>query len=287
MHAVILVWIVWIAVVVGATAAALALVPRMSVPAPLVALRARVLPVVDVCVERLGRPGTALLIYLAGAAVVVAVGWPLGRLAHAVQGPVDEPAFRWFAHRQLADWTHVWRTLTKIGSPPVTQTVTGVAAIAFAVIWAVRRRPWAFPLVALPLGYCLEKYTQIILQTVVHRGHPPTTHGTYPSGGCGRVLVIYGMVIFLTVASFWPHRQRAWILGWGLLGCLISIQAYARIYNLEHWLTDVIGGIVFGLVLLAVMLSCLRVLSREGARETAHGPGRTDAPAHRRAGQTA
>lgn len=262
MHAVVVVWVVWIVVVLALAAAAVVLAPRLHAPRRWAALRSAVTPVVEESVTRFGRVPTAVLIYLLGAATIVAVCWPLGLLAHALQGTVDEPAFSWFQGRQLGNWSDVWWKLTNIGSPALTQQVTAVAAVFFAVVWAVRGLAWWLPLGALPLGYCLEKYTQIVIQDVVHRGHPPTTHGTFPSGGCGRVLVVYGMVIFMTVLWLWPRSRRMWAVGWGLLACLLSIQAYARIYNLEHWLTDVIGGTVFGVLLIAVMASCLRVLHR-------------------------
>lgn len=260
MSAVVTVWIVWIVVVLALAALAVATCPRWRMPRWWGGVHDRVAPVVEASLTNLGRGPTAALVYLAGAAAVLLVGWPLGLLAHALQGGVDEPAFDWFASRRLGWWSDIWTKLTQIGSPSITQGVTVVAAIVFAVIWALQRRSWWFPLLALPLGYLLEKYTQIVLQTVVHRGHPPTTHGTFPSGGCGRVLVIYGMVIFLTIAWLWPRNRRMWVAGWGLAAVLVSIQAYARIYNLEHWLTDVAGGIVFGVMLLGVMTSCLRVL---------------------------
>jgi len=261
-NAVVVVWVVWILAVVAVAAIAVATCPRWRTPRRLAGVHDRVAPVVELSVANLGRAPTALGLYLMGAAAIVAIGWPVGLLAHALQGGLDEPVFRWFEPRRLGWWSDIWLQLTKIGSPQITQEITVVAAIVFAVIWALQRRAWWFPLIALPLGYVLEKYTQIILQTVVHRGHPPTTHGTYPSGGCGRVLVVYGAVIFLTIAWLWPHSRRMWVAGWGLVACLVSIQAYARIYNLEHWLTDVLGGIVFGLMLLLVMTSCLRILNR-------------------------
>jgi len=265
MHAVVIVWIVWVLVVLAATATAVVTCPRWRVPRRLAVVQERVAPVVRLSVGDLGRVPTAVIVYLIGAAAIVVVGWPLGLLAHALQGSVDEPVFRWFEARRVGWWSDVWLKLTNIGSPAITQEVTVVAAIVFAIVWARQRRAWWFPLIAVPLGYCLEKYTQILLQTVVHRGHPPTTHGTYPSGGCGRVLVVYGMVIFLAIAWLWPHSRRMWVAGWGLVACLVSIQAYARIYNLEHWLTDVIGGIVFGAMLLLVMTSCLRILNRSSS----------------------
>ena len=42
-----------------------------------------------------------------------------------------------------------------------------------------------------------------------------------------------------------------------------SIEAYARIYNLEHWVTDVVGGVIFGSCGLAVMISVFSVLDRD------------------------
>lgn len=274
MQAVVAVWVVWILTVLAATAVAVVLCPRWRVPRWWMALQSRSTPVLKVSLHNLGRAPTALMVYLMGAAVVLMVGWPLGLLAHAVQGRVDEPVFGWFEVRRLGWWSDIWLKLTKIGSPDITQRITVVAAVVFAIVWAVQRRAWWFPLLAMPLAYGLEKYTQILLQTVVHRGHPPTTLGTFPSGGCGRVLVIYGMVIFLTIAWLWPRSRRMWVAGWGLTACLVSIQAYARIYNLEHWLTDVIGGIAFGIVLLLVMTSCMRILNQPPVAQTGRLPAR-------------
>ena len=263
MHAVVVVWVVWIGLVLALSAVALVRVPDMAAPPRWQRLRSRVAPVVTTMRAQLGRAGTAAVVYLFGAAVIVAVCWPAGLLAHGLQGPVDWPLFHWFQDRQSASWSDFWLKATNIGKPRITQGFTAVAAVFFAVVWARRGLKWWFPLLALPLGYALEKYTQIIIQDVVHRGHPPTTHGTFPSGGCARVMVVYGMIIFLTVAWRWPHVRRAWVAGWCVLACLVSVQAYARLYNLEHWSTDVAGGVLFGLLLLLVMTSCLRILCSE------------------------
>jgi hypothetical protein len=64
--------------------------------------------------------------------------------------------------------------------------------------------------------------------------------------------------------------KRAWVAGWCVLACLVSIQAYARLYNLEHWSTDVAGGVLFGLLLLLVMTSCLRLLCSEQLAPRGH-----------------
>jgi PAP2 superfamily protein len=222
----------------------------------------------------LGRPGAALVLYLAGAAGIVIVCWPLGLLAHASEHSIDWPVFRWFAARQLDSWSDVWLKLTNIGKPRITQGATAAAAVFFGIVWQVRGRSGWKPALTLVLGYCLEKYSQIILQDVVHRGHPPTTFGTYPSGGCARVMVVYGTIIVLTVLWLRPHSARAWAAGWSLLAVLLSIQAYARLYNQEHWVTDIIGGCVFGLLLLAVVGTSFRLLDGPNVRATSSAADR-------------
>ncbi len=55
---------------------------------------------------------------------------------------------------------------------------------------------WIPPL-ALVATYGTEKYIQTALSRVVDRGHPPTTLGTYPSGGCARLLAVWGVSLVL------------------------------------------------------------------------------------------
>lgn len=227
-------------------------------------------------ISTLGRPATALAAYLMGFAAILIVCWPLGLLAHALQNAIDWPVFHWFESRQLGPWSDLWWVLTNIGKPRITQGVAALGGVIFAVIWQRTGRRWWVPLVVFASGYALEKYVQIILQTVVHRGHPPTTHGTYPSGGCARVLIVYGLVVFAVVLWRWPQSRRAWTTGAAIVSGLWTIQAYARIYNLEHWFTDVVGGTVFGLLGLTLMTVCLRILTpivagnRRAAPRTRH-----------------
>jgi hypothetical protein len=258
----IVVFLVWFGAVLGATVWVVARPPR---PRPVVAgsVRARLHAVVEASVDQVGRAPTAAALYLLGVGVVLAVCWPLGLLAHALEDPVDWPVFRWSqAHHLGGGWSDAWWKLTNIGKPRNAQGADAAAAVFFAVVWAWRRRPWWVPPAAFGTAYALEKYGQIILQDVVHRGHPPTTFGTYPSGGCARVLIVYGLVIFMFVEWLWPRRRRVWAGAAGLLALLWSIQAYARLNNLEHWMTDVVGGTVFGLMGLAVAISCVRVFLR-------------------------
>jgi hypothetical protein len=162
----------------------------------------------------------------------------------------------------------VWWKLTNVGAPRVTQGLALGGALLTVVLYAKRPRWWA-PGVTLILGYLAERYSQIILKLVVHRDHPPTTQGVWPSGGMARVLVVYGLIIYFVVKRFWPDSPRMWAAGWSLLAVCASVQAYARLNNLEHWTTDVIGGALYGLLLLATMISAYSAFDHvEGIADT-------------------
>ena len=239
---------------------------RWTCPDGLAAQRNRAIAGTDALVLHLGRPVTAALTVLAGLGLVAVLLWPLGRAAKLVEPAVDVPLFRWFESRQDSDWTAAWRVLTNIGSLNLTQALTVAGAIALAGLW-IRRRWWV-PAIILPVGYLMEKYSQELLKLVVHRGHPPTTLGTWPSGGCARVILVYGLLVFFVLRWRAPRSLTPWVAGWSLVAFAATVQAYARIYNLEHWFTDVVGGLVLGILLLLVMITAATVLDR-ASRERA------------------
>ena len=49
---------------------------------------------------------------------------------------------------------------------------------------------------------------------------------------------------------------------WTLLVAATFTEAYSRMYLGKHWLTDVIGGLAFGVVLLPVFIAATRMLDR-------------------------
>jgi hypothetical protein len=236
----------------------------------------------DVALKELGTIPSALIVVLAGVAATIASMWVLGKGAHALQGRVDWPVWRWFGAHQDTGWTNTWWHITSMGSPLVTQRLVMVGAVVMFFVW--RKRVWWLPPVVLILGYVSEKYGQIILKLVVHRGHPPhaaekfgaiaQTFGTWPSGGCARVLVVYGLITYLAVRVYRNGRSRgAWVFGAAFVSLALTVQAYARLNDMEHWITDVVGGTIFGVLLLSLMIG--------GAEIVQYGRSRAKvAPAH-------
>ena len=254
MSAVISVFVAWMTAVLLIGVLAVVAAPRMHMPDRLLLVGRRMRAAVDGSATAMGRPATSIVVLLACWALVVIVGSLLGIAAHRLQGAVDEPALRWWqSHHLSGSWTTLWEKLTKIGSPTITQFFTYLgAAVLLALYWRLPRR-W-LPSVMLLLGYLATKYAQTIVKATVHRGHPPTSLGSWPSGGVSRVFVIYGLIVFFVILRFRPRERRVWFGGAVLVTVLATIQAYARIYNLEHWLTDVIGAFVFGPTLLATII---------------------------------
>jgi hypothetical protein len=227
-------------------------------------------------VADLGPAGAALGVGAALAALTFAVGWPLGRLAHALEEAVDVPVFDWFVARQESGaFDSLQDVLTQMGNRPEIKVVAVAAAVVFAVAW---RRRWWVPVLVLLAAFVVEKYVQAGLARVVDRGHPPTTNGTWPSGGCARLISMYGTVLWLTFRTW---RVAPWMRGtlWTLLAVAAWMEGFARTYRLEHWVTDVVGGWVVGVLLLGAFVATAATLA--SPRTPTPGPSTEDADGRR------
>lgn len=201
--------------------------------------------------EAFGRLGAALVVLLAGCAAVVTICWPLGELLSRLEPTLDHSVFDYVHARRVDTWADINSFITAIGDRYPLKWVTVVAAIGFAIAW--RRRRWWIPLVAMPLQFVVEQYTQQILALTVDRGHPPTDLGTYPSGGCARVMLTFGTIAVLAGLT-WNIPRRGRIAIATALTVLVSVEGYTRIYAERHWFTDVIGGWIFATLLFGVMV---------------------------------
>ena len=255
-------WVIMFGVWAVLAAILIAAAGRVEMPTGLRRLGRRLGAAGDGAIEQLGRPAVVLIAVLAWEALMVIVFFGLGKFAKALEPHVDEPVFAWFQARQIPWWSDIWWKITNIGSPTVTQTIVVIGSVVLAVVW--RRQCWWLPAATLVIGYLMEKYGQMCIQTIVHRGHPPTTHGTWPSGGMARIWVVYGLVVFLTLIGFQVRNRRIWAAGLSLVLLFETIQAYSRNYNLEHWVTDVIGGFLFGIFLVTGGLGVQWLLRRGG-----------------------
>jgi membrane-associated phospholipid phosphatase len=80
---------------------------------------------------------------------------------------------------------------------------------------------------------------------------------SFPSGHCCHMMVFYGFLLFLSLTK--PVRQ--WKYHWALLPLqiyaviTILIMGFARIWEGEHWITDVAGGYLDGIIWMVLFIA--------------------------------
>src|SRR6266704_2308327 len=82
--------------------------------------------------------------------------------------------------------------------------------------------------------------------------------GAFPSGGSARVVLVGGMVAWLLARR--SRDRRAAGAAWTVVALAAFMEGYSRLYLGRHWIADVIGGWVFGALLLAVLLAAATLL---------------------------
>jgi membrane-associated phospholipid phosphatase len=129
-----------------------------------------------------------------------------------------------------------------------------IAAVVVAVVLVILKPRFAWVTVlAIVSVMALQFELAQILGLAIHRGHPPVGHGTYPSGGISRLIALAGTVLLL-VTRFWdPVSPRVVRIGWAVVAALGWTEFYSRVYLGKHFVSDAIGGAVFGLMLIVTV----------------------------------
>jgi membrane-associated phospholipid phosphatase len=207
-------------------------------------------------VGSIGPLGAFVMLLGGGVLVVTCIGVAFGFGVATLEHPVDWWAFHLSDRLRGHGWARLMSVVTQMGD----LSETRIAGVVFAVLLAFAARPRWWAPASLILGVIVvEKYQQSMLATIVSRGHPPTTLGTYPSGGCARLISVYGVILFL-VLELTRAGRRTRAVAWALLWAAAFAEGYSRWYLNKHWLTDVLGGWFYGGLLLAVAVFAGRAL---------------------------
>lgn len=190
----------------------------------------------------------------------------LGRPVVSYGPRVDEPMMKWIGNHQVRKWAAVIERLNKVGNTWTTWGASGTAAACLAAAWP--RHKWLPPSVLACAGL-VDHYVTLALRHKFGRPGPPTSPlGTYPAGGCDRVVLFYGLVANMVWREFsGSHRGR--ILALGALSVLSFNQAYCRGYLSKHWPTDIVSGLVYGLVLYTPFAVAIRLIAGPPAGQAA------------------
>jgi membrane-associated phospholipid phosphatase len=130
---------------------------------------------------------------------------------------------------------------------------------------AYDRRQWA-PLPLLLGGLAAEVYLQKTLKILVKGSKPAEEDsvgppGDFPSGGAARTVITFGLLAHL-LAQRWdtPGERRA---VWSIALAVVAAQGGSRLYLGRHWPEDVLGGWLFGWLILRALIRAAE-LARPG-----------------------
>jgi undecaprenyl-diphosphatase len=215
--------------------------------------------------ERRLQPGQRFgLVLTVGLTLVIVGAWVFGSILQDVLvrdelALFDRPIVRYLATHRTPALTNVMRVVTNFGAPAVVILVlTVVSGWAYA-----RSREWRWFLFSfVTLGGAIASYT--VLKVLVHRPRPnimPLLHvGGYafPSGHATAAAATYLAASYI-VAHFVSWKVSVWI--WTAAVFLTCLVAFSRVYLGVHWPTDVMGGIVLGMLWAAITATAIRMIS--------------------------
>ena len=203
--------------------------------------------------------------YVALTGVLAAVGKLIVGPLDGSVGDRDRELARWFVdHRtpRLDGWSH-WGSM--LSETAVKIVVTAIAVTAMVAIW----KRWNE---ALLVGGALIFEASVFLTTtlIVGRHRPPVAKlkdspvdSSFPSGHVAAA-VVYGAFAIIVAR----HTARRWpvVLTVALSAAVAAAVGWARLYRGMHHLSDVIAGVLLGLVSVAITWLIVRGAERRHER---------------------
>ena len=171
---------------------------------------------------------------------------------------IDEPIHDWINDHQVKTWAAIMNRFNKVGNTWTTWGAAGTAAACLGVTYP--KQKW-LPGSVLGSAVLVDHFATLALRHKFHRLGPPSSPlGTYPSGGCDRVILFYGLISYLLWREFsGTERGKAWCFG--TVAALSFIEGYCRAYLSRHWFTDIVSGTFYGFVLLAPFVAAVRLIA--------------------------
>jgi membrane-associated phospholipid phosphatase len=173
-----------------------------------------------------------------------------------VEGPLtdlDEKFYRWHPHESIVA-LHRWAWLyDKFGQRSVLLPIL----LVVAGVLARRRRTWR-PLVLAFTSFFILNVVVGPMKTIIGRsetrtGDPSVLNGgiIFPSGHSSNMVLTGGVLVYLLV-RYSKHRPVRWVVAcWT---ALTSLTMATSLYLGTHWISDLLGGVLVGGLLLQAVI---------------------------------
>jgi membrane-associated phospholipid phosphatase len=161
-------------------------------------------------------------------------------------------------------WTRAMVLVSDIGGPTTFRVLVGVFAVVLWFRGARRLALWAVTTMA--AGALLDT----VLKSAVGRARPslpdPVAHApgaSFPSGHAFTATLGCGVIVLILLPLLRPRGR--WV-AWTLAALIATAVGYSRVALGVHWLTDVVGGWLLGIGLLAATTSAFETWRGEHGR---------------------
>lgn len=165
-------------------------------------------------------------------------------------------------------WVHTLLWVSDVGSPTVMRILVAVVVV---VLWLRGARRLALWAAVTMLGGAL---IDVVLKDAIDRARPyfpnpvATAPGaSFPSGHSFTAVLGAGVLVLVLLPLLRPAgRVAAWIVG----AAVVLAVGYSRVALGVHWVSDVVGGWLLGIGLLAATSAAFETWRRVEGREPVH-----------------
>ncbi|MDA1335048.1 MAG: LssY C-terminal domain-containing protein [bacterium] len=147
------------------------------------------------------------------------------------------------------------------------QIVVGGVIVAISILWIWGRRFYIIPFLVTLIG---SEVFNVVGKLVLRRDRPDVAYYieqgfSFPSGHATIAVAFYGFLVYILFSEIRRWKYRAIILFWGLI--IISGIGLSRLYLGVHYVSDVWGGHLAGLLFLIIGITLIEWIKR---RRLAH-----------------
>lgn len=217
--------------------------------------------------RRTARLSPRALTLVLGLAAVTLAAAGLGTLVDDVTdndgiAMLDHPIAHFVAAHRTPVLTSAMNDVSAAAGPAGMTVCAVLAGILLSVAW----RSWT-PVVALTATAAGATVLSIVFKEVLARPRPPLLHAVAAADGYGFPSAHAAAAAAVCGAAAWlcSVRMRSWWVRAGIWAAAVMLAALvgiSRVYLGVHWATDVIGGWIFGILWLAVVVSSWAGLGR-------------------------